>query len=272
MKNVSFRLLVWVFLAMMIGINHSFSQKMPDAANMVYTDFCQSIKNKDLQAYSQLLTVASFTRQKNEALSYGIKFPDELFDMLQASLFELKDMTNIGYKTKGPTTNVFYLYDYKLEKMIVTICLEEHEGKWRMDQMKMRDARDFIKQINEKDYSFIEEKEFQPSGILKPIPTAVEKVDVMAMLDISAYGYKVEVIVNGISQDVVIDKSRSGVLIGGIRRGENKVEMKFEKLKGEESFPPSITIRANVNDVETEVFTFEETPSTNEIIRNFDFK
>lgn len=248
------------------------AQKMPETSNQVYSDLCKAIKSKDLVAYEKVLTSASFIRQKNEALSYGISYPADLFEMLNASMFELKDMTYIGFKQVGQTMNAFYLYDYKLEKVIVTICLEEHDSKWQMDLMKMRDARDFIKEINQSDYSFINEKEFLPSGILKPVPVEVKKVEVMAMLDITCYGYKVEVIVNGISQDEVSDKSRSGVLIGGIRKGENTIEMKIEKINSEETFSPTITIRADVQGQEVEVFKFEGQSESGTIIKSFDFK
>lgn len=249
-----------------------FAQKMPETVNQVYAGFCNAVKSKDLAAYEKVLTVASFIRQKNEALSYGINYPADLFEMLNASMFELKDMTYIGYKQVGPTMNAFYLYDFKLEKMIVTVCLEEHDSKFRIDQMKMRDARDFIKEINEKDYSFINEKEFLPSGTLKPVPVEVKKVEVMAMLDVTCYGYRVEVVVNGISQDEVTDKSRSGVLIGGILRGENKIEMKIEKINAEEIFAPTIAIRAEVNGQEMDVFKFEEKTESGTIVKSFEFK
>lgn len=247
-----------------------FSQKMPDDANKLYQNFTDAIVNSDLAGLEASLCKASFVNMKNEALSFGMKYPDEVFEGTKMALLDFKNFKYISFKKNGPTVNAYYTYsENKVEQVIVTICMVEEEGKLKIIQLKTRDAKDFVTNLNKKDYSFLDLVEFQPLGIIPVVPIAIEKVDFIANVDITCYGYIVSVAVNGIFQEEVKNKSRSGVVIGGVKKGENTIEFSIERTDPNEQEKPAIGIRALINGVEQQVFYFNEDLVGKSIQRTF---
>jgi hypothetical protein len=56
----------------------------------------------------------------------------------------------------------------------------------------------------------------------------------------------------------VNNKSRSGVIIGGINKGTNTLELVIEKIDPNEKEKPAVGIRAFINQEEKEVFYINE--------------
>ena len=79
-------------------------------------------------------------------------------------------------------------------------------------------------------------------GKTKPAPQLLEKPYATALLDIFSYGYQTVVSVNGVRQSPVT-ASWSGVLLGGLSKGKNKVSITMTKRDGEKQIPPKVKIR-----------------------------
>lgn len=79
-------------------------------------------------------------------------------------------------------------------------------------------------------------------GKVKPAPLLLPKPYSTALLDIFSYGYQTVVSVNGVRQSPVT-ASWSGVLLGGLSKGKNKVSITITKRGAEKQLPPKIRIR-----------------------------
>ncbi|MCG8549288.1 MAG: hypothetical protein MI799_02675 [Desulfobacterales bacterium] len=79
-------------------------------------------------------------------------------------------------------------------------------------------------------------------GKAKPAPLLLPKPYSTALLDIFSYGYQTVVSVNGVRQSPV-SASWSGVLLGGLSKGKNKVSITITKRPSEKQLPPKIRIR-----------------------------
>lgn len=79
-------------------------------------------------------------------------------------------------------------------------------------------------------------------GKAKPAPPLLQKPYSTALLDIFSYGYQTVVSVNGVRQSPVT-ASWSGVVLGGLSKGKNKVSITITKTEAEKQLPPKIRIR-----------------------------
>lgn len=236
------------------------TQKMPATSNDLYAKFSKAVQTYNLNDLEAVMCKASMVRLKNQALSMGMNYPKDVLEEMSVMLLDQADLSYLNFKKLGRTTNVYYMYGKnKAESNIITLCLlEEEDGSIKLEQIKMRDAKDFIINLNKKDYSFLELKEFAPTGLVPAIPKEVIKVDYMASIDIVSYGYKLLITVNGFLQDEIVNTTRNGVLIGGVNKGENTINIIVEKVDMNEQDNPAISIKKFEGGAEKEVFVIYE--------------
>jgi len=81
---------------------------------------------------------------------------------------------------------------------------------------------------------------------------------VSGLLDVSSYGYKTEVTINDVEQKATVNKSYSGLIERGLRKGKNTVMICFTKTDDKTVFTPGVTIRSVTPGRQTkEVFKYE---------------
>jgi hypothetical protein len=257
-KNFRSRI-TYIWLIIMNSLMSIHAQKMPETSDQLYIKFSEAIQTSNLQELEKVMCKATLVKMRNESVSMGMTYPKDFFDGMKMALLDFKNFTYISYKKEGPTINAYYMYgENKSESSILTMGLVEENGKYMIEQFKMRDAKDFILNLHRKDYSFLDQAEFKPSGVIPVVPASVDKIDYVANVDIVAYGYKVTVYINGFFQDEVTNQVRSGIVIGGIKKGENTVDIKIEKIDQNEKDNPAVAIRALINGEEKEVFLIYE--------------
>ncbi len=94
-------------------------------------------------------------------------------------------------------------------------------------------------------------------GQVKPAPAPVQAPYASALLDVSSYGYETRITVNGVQQGAPVHASRSGVLSGGLCKGENTVKILIARTQTEACLPPAVQIRRVLQNRTTkEVFHF----------------
>jgi hypothetical protein len=269
MRNILF-LRITLILLIIFDIDMSIqAQKMPDAANDLYNKFTTAIQNNDVKGMEKCFSKASTIELKNITLSMGSRYPEDAVFFFQFGLIELKDLRYIKYKKDGPTINAYYINTVNnVDVAIITLRLLEEDGALKLIRMDRRDSRDFVINLNNKDYSFFDLPEFKPDGVAPTIPKPVENIDIPGKYDVVAYGYKVKLTMNGFYQDEVINAAKMGVIIGGVKRGENILEISVEKMDPTEKDNPAVAIKTIVNDQEKDVFViYEEMSGT--ITRTF---
>lgn len=93
------------------------------------------------------------------------------------------------------------------------------------------------------DYSDIPE-ELAIDGKVLDAPQPMSKAEVKGVIDISSYGCKTEVTINGTKQKGVEDSNASGYIEGGLQKGENHIDIVITPMEGSGSdWEPSVKIR-----------------------------
>lgn len=255
-----FGLRILLILLMITGFSKIIhSQKMPADANKLYEDFTAAIVSRDTIQFSDVLTTAAYIKLRNEAISIGMNFPSEVFDAFTSSMLELNQLKYLNYKRDGATINAHYMYSTNnVPQNIVTLWMEEDKGKLKLREIRTRDAKDFITNLSRKDYSFLDLIEFTPTGEVEEVPQMITKIDYAAKYDIFGYGYDIDITINGFKHRGVKSSTTSGIVIGGIKKGENTIEFSLLQTDFNEQENPVIGIRAYIGEKEVQVFYFAE--------------
>ncbi len=228
-----------------------------------YLQASQSGKEAELEKF---MTSYRFGTMKNNLISANRSFTPELIK----SIAEYAPDINTGkFETlleNGPTAGLVYVKDTeekdasgKPRIKFIFIKFVKEEGEWKVDGgMEMGspkfgdDAKKAV--FNTSDIP----PTFEIDGKVLSAPKPITVPDISAFLDIYAPGYKIQVNINGIEQEITINKSYSGLLKGGIKKGKNNIVINATKVDKDVSFNPTVTIRRILEDKKTqEVFKFE---------------
>lgn len=235
------------------------AQKMPQEADKVYKDMSQAILNRDIKLLEDIMSKGGFIELRNRALSIGVKFPEEVFDMLNSSLLDFNKLTFIKYSKRGVTVNAYYTYaENGTVSSIITLRMVEEDKKLKLVSLVNHDAKDYVVNLYQKDYSFLDQPEYQPTGVVPATPEPIESIDYLAKFDLYCYGYIVSLNINSRMQVENVTNGLSGTVIGGIKKGENTIEMTLKKIDLDEKEKPFIAVRAYINGEEKEVFYLNE--------------
>ena len=243
---------------LMASINFN-AQELRSKLEASYKSFSEAVKTKDAHKLKATLSSYAYMNIKNGMLSNGAKFPDEFFagaDEMQTDLGKLKFIKVVN---KGPTAYCIYWGkdSYEETSLYIFTFLEEN-NEWKFNMLKEESSEELTKKINEGNFDFLTEKKYQPDGIMPETPKEITPGDFKAVLDISSSGFEVEVSVNGALQKKLNEGSYSGVIIGGIKKGANKMEIKIISKIKDSMFPVKVTVRALIKDEEKEVFSFKD--------------
>jgi len=235
-----------------------------------YIAFLNSMTTKNGGLLKKTLSSFAYMTIKNQMLSSGSKFPDDLYP----AVTEMKDISKLTFRktiVNGPTANNIYSEkDESGDDGIFIFKFIQEGGEWKFNLSDFIGSDSIRTAMKADDYSFLSNKKYQPDGILPLIPPEIVPGDYIAMLDILSYEYEVQVIVNGNEQPTLNKGSQSGILIGGLKKGKNKIVIKSRQLKPDEA--PStieITIRAKINGSLKEVFTLKEGDPISPITKEF---
>lgn len=213
-------------------------------------------------------TMSSFrlaTMKNNLASAKRSLTPDIIKSIAQYS----PDISTAEFVTlleKGATAGLVYVKDSedkdatdKPRVTFVFIKFVKEQSGWKVDAGINVGSPKF--QDNGK------KSEFDPSGLpptyeidgqVRSTPKPITAPEVSALLDVFCPGYNVTVTVNGVEHETIIDKSYSGLLKSGLRKGENSIVIVVTQTKKDASFEPRVNIRRVLEDRKTkEVFKFE---------------
>lgn len=99
---------------------------------------------------------------------------------------------------------------------------------------------------------------YEIDGQVRAAPQSVSSPYASAFLDVFCPGYRIQVTVNGREQATTVDQSHSGLIDGGLRKGENNIVIVVYPLKKDAAFKPRVKVRRVLEDRSmVEVFKFE---------------
>jgi len=179
---------------------------------------------------------------------------------------DISTATFVKILKKGATAGLVYVEDSKekdaTDKPRVTfifIKFVKEDSIWKVDVGMNIGAPKF--QDDGKKTEF-DKSDLPPTyeidGKVLPAPPPITAPYASAFLDVLCTGYKTHVTVNEIEQTTALDESHSGLLRGGLRKGENAIVITFSKVKEDTVFVPEVTVRRILETRKTqEVFKFE---------------
>jgi len=230
-----------------------------------YVLFANACKKGDLDAVRKHGSSCWFAGVRNSYVSLGREFSGEQITQMAEHFPSLDGKDFVRVLQQGPTAGLLYVAESAesdaSEKPRVTftfIKFVNEDSGW-----KFHGAMDMDSVKHQKDGSLTE---FTTDDLPAPLaidgkvpeaPTLIAEPEVVGMLDVVSYGYSTEVSINNEKQRVTADSSTSGVIRGGLRKGENSLRVVVQRTEEEPLETPAVTIRAaEDNGKLTEVFKF----------------
>ncbi|MFL5730528.1 MAG: hypothetical protein ACJ75J_13660, partial [Cytophagaceae bacterium] len=205
--------------------------------------------------------------------SSGGKFPDDVFKMAPMMTIDLKKLKFLKANENGPTANLVYYGKGTMgDDAFIIIKFLKENNQWKFEGVDEKGNEDLVKKMKAKDMSFLNSKDFKPNGVMPVTPKEVAAGDYQAMVDIMNYGYKSQIFINGVEQNGSENGSSSSMIMGGLKKGMNTIEITLKPIEGKDASSLHVHVRALINGEEKEVFTLEEAKPGLSIKKEFEVK
>ncbi len=207
-----------------------------------YNAWHNAMATRDVAKWEQ---VTAFSRQmeiRNIIVSQKLPFPQTFFaDPLEAPT--LAGLVGLGVLSTGETATSTYFGKANfggapdggpIDNLIVLHFLKE-DGTWKFDRLrvvKTGNDPELLLQIRNADFSFLQGEEFQPAPQLPPVPQPVNAPDFIAEAWVDSTGYEVKIVVNGIETGNFSNVKTAELIMGGVRRGSNQINITTKPLAG----------------------------------------
>ncbi len=236
------------------------AQDLRIAMEASYNIFTNSLKAKDATKFKSAVSNASYMKMKNAMTSSKSAFPETFFESTEDYTLNFTTLQFLKAIENGATGNLIY-YD-NTEENVILLKFTKEAGAWKFSELESYGTQEIANRMKKKDLSFLDEKKFKPNGIIAIVPQEIKSVDYIAMIDIAGE-YKVSISLNGIEQESTNGGSKSGLLIGGVKKGKNTIVIKLTPLEGVKGSGLSISVRSFIQENPKEVFLLKSaTPST----------
>jgi hypothetical protein len=221
-----------------------------------FNAFYSALVAKDPALFRNSLSQSTYMKWKNMMISSKSEFPQTFYQSASHYNFDFKQLQFLKAVESGPTGNAIY-YDTKGKNTIILRFVKE-DSAWKFGDAEVYGTEEIINQLKAKDMSFLEDKRYKPNGLEPLIQKEIKDVDYVAMLDRSG-PYKISIWVNGVEQQATSGGSSSGLLLGGVKKGKNTIEIKFAPLEGSNGGSISVSIRAFMDEEPNEVLSVKMT-------------
>jgi hypothetical protein len=256
-------LLIW-FVALSEGTSaENPLRHMLEKSWGAYLEACKSGKESQLEK-----TMSSFRLEtmKGNLASAKRSLTPELIKSIAEDGPDISGAEFITLLENGPTAGLVYVKD-SVEKdaagkprvTFIFIKFVKEDSEWKVDGAMNIGSPKFRDDGKKAEFDQSDlPPTFEIDGQVREAPKPIKVPDISAFLDIFCPGYKIQVTVNDVEQAATINKSYSGLLKGGLRKGKNSVAIFVEKTEKDAAFQPRVTIRRILEDRKTEeVFKFE---------------
>lgn len=201
----------------------------------VYHDWRGAMLNRNVQAWQRSTSRYRQVHTHNMIVSQRQIYPDAVFavPMLPPDITRLK---LLEAEAVGETAHLVYFgkidmgldRDEVPENVLVLRYIKESDG-WKFDTSRLvnlegvPDVRAGLKAGAKPD--FLDEPEFTPPGKAPPVPAVCKVPQYMAAFQIESIGYEASVKINGFDYPAVKDIAINQLVIGGLNRDENAMEL-----------------------------------------------
>jgi len=208
---------------------------------MVWGTSRQAYRDGDLALIRKVTSNHSYGTLQNELAAVGKELKPEDVIFFYEMMPDLAKLEFIELKQNGPTVGMLYLDegaksdDPNLPPPVrfhFIKFVKEARG-WTLDgTLSMREPK-YQKDGSETRFNYADlPDELAIDGKVRPAPKAVAKPTeavVEGALDISSYDFKTKVSINGVPQRETEGANSSGAIKGGLKKGENNIEIVVTK-------------------------------------------
>jgi hypothetical protein len=267
------RLFCLVTLLCLPALSLTAADTAPSAQNLenTYQQWRRATLRKDYNGWKEHTAYARQIETRNVVVSKGQRFPQAVFAVPMKPP-ALKGLRRLQLKAKGPTATAVYYgkVDFDLgarapahSLLLLRYLKEGTEWKFYRLSVMSQLPGEVVSDIRANRLGFLSEPEFQPTGrgpaIQKPCP----KPDYVTDLHLISLGFETEVIINGVSEHYTSDHFGTQLVLGGLKRGKNTIEVLSTPLKNAPSQQQNLKVTLHVktgNRKEPAVKVFEFNP------------
>jgi len=234
----------------------------------IWAAYLKANRSGDLKQYKEISSTHSYATLVNALASVGRELTSDDITSMAELLPDPSKLEFVEVIENGPTVGLVYVEDGgegdnpnipSPLKFNFIKFVQEPSG-WKVDGISKIGKPKYQRDGSQTRFEHSDiPKELAIDGNVPEAPQPVAKAEVKGVIDVSSYGYKTEVAINGAKQSGAEDSTSSGYIEGGLKKGENHIEIVISSMKGTGSdWEPSVKIRyLNAAGEEKEAFLFE---------------
>lgn len=201
-----------------------------------YGHFLVALESEDEERIKSTMSSNAYVKNKNYCANLKAFFPSE---MKKTAKFmpKLSKLVFVKVARKGPTAALIYSKDtrdqYQPGPRIKFILIKfiNSGGGWKYDGMYSETTSKYNTDGSAKQLSLSSlAPDYAIDGKIHPVLPLLPEAEVVGFLHIVSLGYKVQVVINDRIQAVVNNTTLGIYVKGGLKFGENSLEIKCENI------------------------------------------
>lgn len=239
----------------------------------VYNAWRNAVIRRDPEGWERLTTSHRRMTTRNLIISQKQPYPEAIFRMTLKPP-PVSGMRLLEAQANGPTAHLAYfgkidLGDEGTEGMaddIMILKFFNEQGTWKFDSsryMTLDNTPEIRAKLQKGDApDFLEQPQFTPPGVLPATPPPCRAPEYVGGYDIQSFGYETGVKINGTDYGTITNLDGKQIIIGGLNRGKNDLELSIKTLdipKDAERFLQInvVVLTGNAQRPSIKVFTWE---------------
>ena len=269
-----FRLLfILIFSSLIVGAPAQQAKELQGALETVYGQWRQAMVKKNYEGWKEVTAYARQIETRNLVVSQKQRFPAAIF-ALPMKPPTLDGLRLLHVKTKGPTGVAVYFGKADLaveaaapESLLVLRYLKEGT-QWKFYRLALMGQlpQQALDDIQANRLGFLSDAAFQPSGQPPKVQQPCDNPDYVSDIHLITYGFDTTVTINGISTHEAGDTHGTQLVIGGLKKGKNSIQITSKPLGKSESSQKNLKVTVHVKTGNkkkpaVQVFEFKPDPS-----------
>lgn len=240
--------ILFLSVSLFLGASICTAKTEPNELIQVFNNFKKAAATGNESEIAKYLSLRFLNSSKNNYASIGenlsteaIKGFSKNYDISKGKVIKtIENGPTIGLVLDMPTSEL----DGK-DKLVkyLTLKFVKEDSTWKYDQGVSTSKHKFDDKgkLIAFDDSLIPKK-ISIDGIVPKAPVLLPLAEIRANYSISGEGYKVRLSVNGNEPILAEEGSASGILIGGIKNGNNEIELTITKFEARYDMYPRVSI------------------------------
>jgi hypothetical protein len=234
----------------------------------IWATYVYAVREGDMAIFKATCSAHSYAVMENAMASASKSVSQKDLTDMADFLPDLSKYRFAKIIRDGPTAGMVYIDAAQVDGdpnmpppvSFVFIKFVEEASGWKVDGVLTIRKPRYQRDGSETGFEISDiPKSLAIDGKLHQVPSPIIKAEVSGMIDISSYGYKTEVTINGIKQGSTQDSTSSGYINGGLKKGKNDINIVFTPIEGSgAAWEPSVKIRyLSSTEQVIEAFAFE---------------